>query len=386
MEYSLNGKEWTTEASEGFAYVRVINPTAEKISVSGTITLTNDQPDAAATTNMITYSNYAIGNVVDGDKATKFWKGANQAAGDYIQIEYAKTFDLHNLNFYFISSNGTPSDAPQEAIVEVSADGSEWHPAGTIHISDLTADMDGLCSYTINGIDQQVRYVCYRVTSPTSNVWFQLAEVTVNEGIELPQATVSGKTMENVGDGDVTTYSVLTAGEELHYQVIENADVSEISVLALSDLSEELNAQVFIYASKTNYPYQNEWIELGTLNGSHTAFDVSAYDNLQQIVIANQGEGLNVFEISVSGDAYIDDAKLNALVDTAIDRLTKLQGMDASGNTLSSVKRFEEELLAVQEALHDYENETDVQAILTMLEESTQLLVEKGDSEELESV
>ena len=115
VEYSMNGKQWTSEASD-FAYIRIINRSEDIKTATGEILVRNEKVRAQASTNMTAYDTYTIDKAVDGSLDTKFWKGGNQAKGDSITLEYEKSFMLNDLTFYFDSTNGALTDVPETAV------------------------------------------------------------------------------------------------------------------------------------------------------------------------------------------------------------------------------------------------------------------------------
>ncbi|MEE0107889.1 MAG: beta-N-acetylglucosaminidase domain-containing protein [Merdibacter sp.] len=385
VEYSMNGKQWTSEASD-FANIRIINRSEDIKTATGEILVRNEKVRAQASTNMTAYDTYTIDKAVDGSLDTKFWKGGNQEKGDQITLEYEKSFMLNDLTFYFDSANGALTDVPETAVVEVSLNGTDWEKIGEIKKADIRPSSQGSYAVTINDIDKTVQYVRYTVETPTGGQWFRVVEIATNENCEKPQAVVDAQGAENVYDGNTTTYVSLGEEKTLAYQVVENLKAKQISILSMPQLNGEVNAEVRVYASKTKYPYHNEWITLGTLKEGSAAFDVSEFYNLEKIEVINHGKTLHLFEIQLEGDLYVDDAKLQYAVDQALLKLDELEKMDLGAYTAVSVKQFNEEILELKNELSAYQDMADVENILKKLEAAEDILVEKGNASDLRSL
>ena len=382
VEYSLNGKEWSNSANS-YAYIRLINKNDTSKIFTGNIEITKESVNVTASTNMNAYQTNTIEKVVDGDLSTKFWKAGDQAQGDYITLQYNNSINVNNLGFYFDSANGSLTDAPQKAYIQVSNDGNSWEKVGEIKIGDIQSLGNELYYVNIDNINKNVQYVRYYVQTPSGGQWFRLVEVITNEKLGKPQVTVDGKGISNINDGDLTTYSQLAENKELIYQVTDNINIEKISVKAMPEFKKQLNASVRIYASKTNYPYKNEWITLGDITKNTTEFNVSSYYNIQKISITNNSDDMNIFEITLNGTPYVDDTYLKTAVDQASAKIKELEDMKLDTYTTSSQKTFTDSLKDWKNKLSAYQSLEDVQNVLIGLNKCENNLVKKGDATEL---
>ena len=383
VEYSLNGKEWTNSADE-FAYIRFINKESDVKNITDSFEVKNIKTiDQSITTNMSHYDTYTIDKVIDGDFSTKFWKNNNQAQGDYVQIQYDQKIKLNDLGIYFDSVEGNLTDAPQKAYVQVSNDGSSWETIKEMNIADIQRNEKGMYYVSVDGSNREVQYVRYYVETPSSGQWFRLVEIVTNEKVEKPveiaKAMVDNQPLENVSDGNVTTYSQLLDDKEMIYQVTDNIHVEKINILGIPNLNKEINAKVSVYASKTCYPFTNEWIDLGAIDDDTTQVDVSQLYNLQKIKITSEEGDFNIFEIQLKGNKYIDNPELKDILKQANNKLKELASINLNLYTATSANAFEQSIIELRNRLSTCETIEEADEILAELETCHEVLVRKGD-------
>ena len=76
---------------------------------------------------------YPISNMYDGDYTTYAWTAANQAVGDTMTYTLNQTIGIDDVTFVF-SGSDCLSDG---AVIEISADGSQWTTIGEVDRSYL---------------------------------------------------------------------------------------------------------------------------------------------------------------------------------------------------------------------------------------------------------
>lgn len=384
VEYSMNGKDWISENIsksdvKDFAYIRVLNSSNKKVSVSGTIFTKIEKVNATATTNMPQYESNSVDKVVDGNLKTKFWKGGNQSKNDEIVLNLNNQNNINDIGFYFDSANGNLTDVPLKALVQLSNDKQSWETVGEINVDDIKSIGNGVFYASIDNINKNSQYVRYLVDTPNTSQWFRMLEIAVNENIVKPQVTIDGIAAQAVNDGNKVTYVSLPQNKEMVYQVIENLNVDSITFLSASKLNGQLMANVKVYASRTNYPFNNEWINLGAITGQQTTFDVSNLYNIESITIENNADNVNIFEIMINGETYVDDVKLKTMVNSAFEKLIKLEEVDLTPYTTSSSKLYMQKIMEIKNRLSSYTNIEDVEQIIEEMDKCNTILIRKGE-------
>ena len=158
------------------------------------------------TTSMPTYQSNTIDKMVDGDDSTFFWSSRSPAPGDYVGVDLGRAQPISSVTIN-MSKATSPDDYIHVGVLEYSADGSVWTPAGTFtNTRDVTAALPA---------GTQARYVRLRNTAAQSN-WVVVREFTV-VGPDSDAMTVSGGPAAGAGsslaaaaDGNVD--SSYTAG------------------------------------------------------------------------------------------------------------------------------------------------------------------------------
>lgn len=147
----------------------------------------------SATTSFSTaWSGNVIGNIIDGNKNTKFWAWGNQASDSYVQVEFENSELIETVKLYF--SDG---DQPNGATISYSTNGTDWQEIKQFQKSEITGS-DYMYSCDIDGTPS-AKYVRLTLTNPDTGKWFQLYEFEVytpgakiTDNISLSNAPVDG--------------------------------------------------------------------------------------------------------------------------------------------------------------------------------------------------
>ena len=147
----------------------------------------------SATTSFSTaWSGNVIGNIIDGNKNTKFWAWGNQASDSYVQVEFENSELIETVKLYF--SDG---DQPNGATISYSTNGTDWQEIKQFQKSEITGS-DYMYSCDIDGTPS-AKYVRLTLTNPDTGKWFQLYEFEVytpgakiTDNISLSNAPVNG--------------------------------------------------------------------------------------------------------------------------------------------------------------------------------------------------
>lgn len=122
-----------------------------------------DKPTISATKGY--YSWYSYNNMIDGNRNSKCWFGANQTAGDEVLFTFSTKVKLSGVNVV----QAAQGDILRDAEVQISADKVNWTKVGTLKDTDLLEkrfDFDA----------QEVKYVRIYINSGYG-AWYQISEV-----------------------------------------------------------------------------------------------------------------------------------------------------------------------------------------------------------------
>ena len=374
VQGSVNGKEWfavnNDDEAESYAYNRVKNNGTEAAefdlsSFQVNIIKKTAITSARSSTSMYETGTYPISNMYDGDYTTYAWTAANQAVGDTMTYTLNQTIGIDDVTFVF-SGSDCLSDG---AVIEISADGSQWETIGEVDRSYLESHN---YRYTCNGEGQEAQYVRLRITSINANAWLRIYEVevnkTTNEQLAQPIAYLADNTyVGEVADRSVSTSYQMATDDVLTYQLIDNLKADEINVLYTSDnAGEEATIEVL---------GDDGWMSLGTLDGETFTFDVSTVRNAQAVRISANGNALNVFEIYETGDTYVEAkrADLQSAINTVPEK-------DESAYTEDSWAAYEEALAHAEELMAGVElSQAEADAAAQAIRDAINNLVENGE-------
>ena len=122
-----------------------------------------DKPTISATKGY--YSWYSYNNMIDGNRNSKCWFGANQTAGDEVLFTFPSKVKLSGVNVV----QAAQGDILRDAEVQISVDKVNWTTVGTLKDTDLLEkrfDFDA----------QEVKYVRIYINKGYG-AWYQISEV-----------------------------------------------------------------------------------------------------------------------------------------------------------------------------------------------------------------
>ena len=122
-----------------------------------------DKPTISATKGY--YSWYSYNNMIDGNRNSKCWFGANQTAGDEVLFTFPGKVKLSGVNVV----QADQGDILRDAEVQISADKVNWTTVGTLKDTDPLEkrfDFDA----------QEIKYVRIYINSGYG-AWYQISEV-----------------------------------------------------------------------------------------------------------------------------------------------------------------------------------------------------------------
>ena len=153
---TLKGENLDVETAET-AYNNIMNAKKALIKKAA------DKPTISATKGY--YSWYSYNNMIDGNRNSKCWFGANQTAGDEVLFTFPTKVKLSGVNVV----QAAQGDILRDAEVQISADKVNWTKVGTLKDTDPLEkrfDFDA----------QEVKYVRIYINSGYG-AWYQISEV-----------------------------------------------------------------------------------------------------------------------------------------------------------------------------------------------------------------
>lgn len=307
IQYSLNGKEWTayllpdeTGVEREIAYVRVKNISDKAVQIpfdalSVSVPATSEA-EPVISTNMVQYETHGIGNVLDGNMETYFWKDSGQKAGDYIMLDFSESLPRYGVTLGF-----TDSDRPTGTVaVQISDDGQVWTDKAEFTQDDI--DSDGIFSCNMDGA--RARYIRMYLKTVGDAYWLQVAEFKVDS----QKAPVQGRNEKDepvscLGDRKLTAEYRAEGAGWVTYRFIENIAIETVTVYQTTDFTGNPDAPVVEVLSG------GEWTTVGRLASTRSVFDVSAFAVLSEIRISWDAENIpSIVEIYPQGPPYVEPA------------------------------------------------------------------------------
>lgn len=311
LEHSINGKAWTDFIADDnalpqeMAYFRIKNKNNSR-QVIPTDEISFSMPPAEssapleATTNMRTYQNYRIGNIIDGNLSTKFWSDGAQKQGDYVQLDFGSSEARYDIALHFADGD-TPTG---EAVIQLSDDGQQWTNVKSFTAADISNRV-----YTCNAGGKFARYVRLFLQSASGNNWFQLVEFEVTGSRITPVAEDNeGNPIQLLDDRSLSAgYQAREAGYVI-YRFIENLAINEIQIFHNSTFTPTAAKPVISILA------DGEWVDKGELDAPCTSLSVSDLKNISQLKIAWNADNIPaLYEVMPTGEPYIEEANPTSL-------------------------------------------------------------------------
>lgn len=302
IQYSINGVEWktvdttaaTTEngvltvaVDASAAYIRVINATEHDLDVAIAnfeVAPVYNIGNVVATTDLGTYQNNKISNIIDGNAKTKFYSSAGATVGSYVRVDLGKAIPLFDVEAYFATNPKGPAegiDGFAATKLEISTDGVTWTQIGDIiedaNYVDKTVDGQKICSAAYNADGQMGRYIRFTATEASDN-WVQVFEVPYNktvsnigdDSVNLIESTFDSGDVTKLYDRDLTSSfkpNSVKDEDSLTYAMTTITNVGSLTII--QDANAISNAEVSVKDLDGN------WSNIGTLDKETNIFTVN---------------------------------------------------------------------------------------------------------------
>lgn len=221
---------------------------------------------ATATSSLSTYSNNALGNMVDGKEQTLWWSSAPPVVGSSVTVDLGSVKDVGKVVIQQADSDTQNGDMFYNARVEYSVDGQTYQPAGTFNSK----------SRIEQGFETpvQARYVRMVATAANpGNQWVKVREFAVfppATDISTNVTTVAGSSSNGAFDVKVeSAFEAASLPDGAHLTRTLEESMTAKSIAVVGTAAGELQVQTAA-----------GWVSLGQLNEGKS-FQEAALDSVE---------------------------------------------------------------------------------------------------------
>ena len=224
VQISLDGKTWTGFAAGTQArYVRVLNNTAEEISVDLTqVSIATQVVSIASVTSSAQIyepNNYPTSNINDYNDTTFVWLNS-QAVGTHLTVTYNTVTSINRIEY----TTTTDGDAMKGKVnLEYQNADGEWISVGIVDSDDFVG---GAISVSFDTV--QAKAIRATVTESRSTNWLKIAEFHGVSTQAKAVATVNGVGEAKLYDRDVMSFVQATGEGEVVYNVYESVKANDL--------------------------------------------------------------------------------------------------------------------------------------------------------------
>jgi hypothetical protein len=244
--------------------------------------------------------------MIDGDYTTWTCIRRNQQNGDAYTVRLRKATPIHDVRICMGTENG---DYMTAGLVQISTNGSTWEsiPISGTTDTNYTLENEHNVKYNdemtycdFDGQGKTARYVRLYLSTPKTSNWLRLYEIEVNgrlfeaahQGLALDEDSV---TIPELADAEGATYFATTnkPGEIIwHFRSLQY--IKALSIYR--DGGKATDATVCITTDG------EEWIELGSLTGYVSHYDITAYPLAVAAKISWTSKAPLIYEIAEETD------------------------------------------------------------------------------------
>ena len=322
MFCSANGKQWVEMKKdnplplEHIKYVVLVNPSSEarSLSLSSTefkLMLPQKQTPYSATTPQCSagfYDGHTEKYMIDGDYTTWTCIRRNQEDGDAYTVRLRKSTPVHDVRICMGTANG---DYMTAGLVQLSQDGKTWESIPINGTTDTNYTLtnehnvkynDEMTYCDFDGQGKTARFVRLYLSQPNTSNWLRLYEIEVNgrvyeEAYQGPAVDTSGMSIPELTDAEGSTFygaaNTNNPGEIIwHLRSLQYAKALTI----YQDGGRKTDAVLSVTTG------EGQWIELGSLAGYVSHFDLSPHPFATAVKISWTSKAPLLYEISEETD------------------------------------------------------------------------------------
>ena len=339
VQISLDGKTWTGFAAGAQArYVRVLNNTAEEISVDLTqVSIATQVVSIASVTSSAQIyepNNHPTSNINDYNNTTFVWLNS-QAKGTHLTVTYNTVTSINRIEY----TTTTDGDAMKGKVnLEYQNADGEWISVGIVDSDDFVG---GAISVSFDTV--QAKAIRATVTESRSTNWLKIAEFHGVSTEAKAMATVNGVGEAKLTDRDVMSF-VQTSGEgEVVYNVYESVKANDLVLYNALGTWDGVSVYAVTADGETLLEHDADLSN----SGSRTYH-------------ANQLKGVTAFRIAYTDGIYLNEIEVKGDRFVALNTYGVQPQVDAAkaaaaeeGYTAESIAALNDAIAAVEAILAD---------------------------------
>ena len=339
VQISLDGKTWTGFAAGTQArYVRVMNNTAEEISVDLTqVSIAAQVVSIASVTSSAQIyepNNYPTSNINDYNNTTFVWLNS-QAVGTHLTVTYNTVTSINRIEY----TTTTDGDAMKGKVnLEYQNADGEWISVGIVDSDDFVGGAIAVSFDTV-----QAKAIRATVTESRSTNWLKIAEFHGVSTQAKAMATVNGVGEAKLTDRDVMSF-VQTSGEgEVVYNVYESVKANDLVLYNALGTWDGVSVYAVTADGETLLEHDADLSN----SGSRTYH-------------ANQLKGVTAFRIAYTDGIYLNEIEVKGDRFVALNTYGVQPQVDAAkaaaaepGYTAESIAALNDAIAAVEAILAD---------------------------------
>ena len=339
VQISLDGKTWTGFAAGAQArYVRVLNNTAEEISVDLTqVSIATQVVSIASVTSSAQIyepNNYPTSNINDYNNTTFVWLNS-QAKGTHLTVTYNTVTSINRIEY----TTTTDGDAMKGKVnLEYQNADGEWISVGIVDSDDFVG---GAISVSFDTV--QAKAIRATVTESRSTNWLKIAEFHGVSTQAKAVATVNGVGEAKLYDRDVMSFVQATGEGEVVYHVYESTKANDLVLYNAMGTWDGVSVYAVTADGETLLEHDADLSNTGS-----------------RVYHANQLKGVTAFRIAYTDGIYLNEIEIKGDRFVALNTYGVQPQVDEAkaaaaepGYTAESIAALNDAIAAVEAILAD---------------------------------
>ena len=339
VQISLDGKTWTGFAAGTQArYVRVMNNTAEEISVDLTqVSIAAQVVSIASVTSSAQIyepNNYPTSNINDYNDTTFVWLNS-QAVGTHLTVTYNTVTSIDRIEY----TTTTDGDAMKGKVnLEYQNADGEWISVGIVDSDDFVG---GAISVSFDTV--QAKAIRATVTESRSTNWLKIAEFHGVSTQAKAVATVNGVGEAKLYDRDVMSFVQATGEGEVVYHVYESTKANDLVLYNAMGTWDGVSVYAVTADGETLLEHDADLSNTGS-----------------RVYHANQLKGVTAFRIAYTDGIYLNEIEIQGDRFVALNTYGVQPQVDEAkaaaaepGYTAESIAALNDAIAAVEAILAD---------------------------------
>ena len=339
VQISLDGKTWTGFAAGTQArYVRVMNNTAEEISVDLTqVSVTVQQVSIASITSSAQIyepNNYPTSNINDYNNTTFVWLNSQQP-GTSLTVTYSAPTSINRIEY----TTTTDGDRMVGTVnLEYQDTDGNWNSVGIVDSDDFVS---GAIAVTFDPV--QAKAIRATVTESRSTNWLKIAEFHGVSTQAKAVATVNGVGEAKLYDRDVMSFVQATGEGEVVYNVYESTKANDLVLYNALGTWDGVSVYAVTADGETLLEHDADLSNTGA-----------------RVYHANQLKGVTAFRIAYTDGIYLNEIEIKGDRFVALNTYGVQPQVDEAkaaaaepGYTAESIAALNDAIAAVEAILAD---------------------------------